>query len=166
MKKKPLIATIALTLILLLPVMFACAPEKEVEPEDTVPATLVGPTEGIPSAPALLLSPIDFSGSNWKPGELVIIELIVPEGIEMPSLEAGEDSVGIAFGTADDEGNLEASVEGVTKLNYLLRMGWQPNMLPDIETYNPLPPGTYTVRATGFDSGKVATCALEFVPLE
>ena len=166
MKKKWSIIAIALALVLAMAATFGCTPGEEApppEPEDVVPATLVGPAEELLASPALLLFPIDFAGSDWKPGELITIEMVLPEGLDMPTVEPGQDAIGIAAATADANGNFETSVEPSTKLNFFLRCDWQPNMLPDIETMNPLPPGTYTVRATGLSSGKVATTTMLFV---
>jgi hypothetical protein len=72
----------------------------------------------------------------------------------------GEDSVGIAFATTDDKGNFEVALESVSKIDWVLRAGFTPSLAPDAKTLipgNPLPNGTYTLRAVGEDTRAVAT---------
>lgn len=112
--------------------------------------------------PGILRVPIVFTGTGWKPKEMVVVEMVLPPGIQIQGVKPGED-VGIAYGEADDAGNFKGEVPATAKLNTLFRVGWTPIMAPDPKTLNPIPPGVYTIRASGADSGVVATTTLEFV---
>ena len=112
--------------------------------------------------PAILKVPIVFTGSGWKPKEMVVVDLILPPGVEIQGVKPGED-VGIAYGEADDAGNFKGEVPATAKLNTLFRVGWTPILTPDPKTLNPIPPGVYKIKASGADSGALATTTLEFV---
>lgn len=112
--------------------------------------------------PAILKVPIVFTGTGWKPKEMVVVDMVLPKGVEMKGVKPGED-VGIAYGEADDAGNFKGEVPVTAKLNTLFRVGWTPILAPDPKTLNPIPPGVYTIKASGTDSGGVATTTVEFV---
>jgi len=112
--------------------------------------------------PGILRVPIVFTGAGWKPKEMVVVDMVLPQGVEMKGVKPGED-VGIAYGEADDAGNFKGEVPATAKLNTIFRVGWTPIMAPDPKTLNPIPPGVYTIKASGTDSGAVATTTLEFV---
>lgn len=109
----------------------------------------------------ILALPIVFSGSGWPPNEFITIELVLPEGVTVDGLMPGENSVGIAFATAESSGNFEAIMSPVAKLNWLLRTAWTPMMTPDLTKANPLPRGVYTIKATGLDPGTATTTTWE-----
>jgi hypothetical protein len=185
--KKAIIATLAMLLVIL--PATACVPEApppppppapsagtiEVEPtkidydrlEQNWPimAARIGiPEEAVPAmSPAItiLAMPMTFTGSGWPAGELVSIELILPEGMTVAGQETGEDSVGIAFATADDSGDFQAQVGPVAKLNWLLRVEWTEEMKPDMMSVDPLDPGVYTIKAVGLDPRTMATTTIE-----
>lgn len=112
--------------------------------------------------PDIMQVPIVFTGTGWTPKEMVVIDMVLPSGVEMKGVKPGED-VGIAFGQADEAGNFKAEVPPTAKLNTIFRVGWTPILAPDPKTLNPIPPGVYTIKASGSDSGAVATTTLEFV---
>jgi hypothetical protein len=112
--------------------------------------------------PGILRVPIVFTGTGWKPKEMVVVEMVLPPSVEMKGVKPGED-VGIAYGEADDAGNFKGEVPVTAKLNTLFRVGWTPIMAPDPKTLNPIPPGVYNIKASGSDSGVVATTTLEFI---
>ncbi len=112
--------------------------------------------------PAILKVPIVFTGTGWKPKEMVVVDLVLPSGVQMQGVKPGED-VGIAYGEADEAGNFKGEVPAMAKLNTLFRVGWTPILSIDPKTLNPIPPGVYTIRASGADSGVLATTTLEFV---
>ncbi len=112
--------------------------------------------------PAILRVPIVFTGTGWSPKEMVVVDMVLPQGVEMKGVKPGED-VGIAFGQADDAGNFKGEVPVTAKLNTIFRVGWTPILAPDPKTLNPIPPGVYKIKASGADSGAVATTTLEFV---
>lgn len=114
-------------------------------------------------SPALLKNPIQFTGSGWKPGEMVVVELVLPPGFKMKGVKEGED-VGIAFANADDKGNFKAVMGASATLNWLFQVGWTPLLQPDFKEAKPLPPGTYTIRATGVDSELRAEATLQILP--
>ena len=126
-------------------------------------ATVAAAPEKVELAfPAILKVPIVFTGTGWKPKEMVVVDMVLPPGVEMKGVKPGED-VGIAYGEADDAGNFKGEVPATAKLNTIFRVGWTPIMAPDPKTLNPIPPGIYKVKASGADSGAVATTTLEFV---
>lgn len=183
--KKAIIAALAVLLVVL---PAACAPEAPppppppppagtiaVEPAEIDYATLaemwpvMAPMMGIPEqaipvmnpAITILGIPIKFTGSGWPANELVSIELVLPAGVTVVGLMPGEDSIGIAFTTPDASGNFEVTLEPVAKLNWLLRTEWTPMMRPDMMSVDPLPTGTYTIKAVGLDPGTVSTTSIE-----
>ncbi len=112
--------------------------------------------------PDIMRVPIVFTGTGWRPNEMVVVDMVLPPRVEMKGVKPGED-VGIAFGQADEAGNFKAEVPPTAKLNTLFRVGWTPILAPDPKTLNPIPPGVYTIKASGADSGAVATTTLEFL---
>jgi hypothetical protein len=112
--------------------------------------------------PAILKVPIVFTGTGWKPKEMVVVDMVLPPGVEITGVKPGED-VGIAYGEADDGGNFKGEVPATAKLNTIFRVGWTPILAPDPKTLNPIPPGIYKVKASGADSGALATTMIEFV---
>ncbi len=151
---------IVLTLLLFLVPFVACStlfpPSK---PKATVTVT---PSQVELAFPGILKVPIVFSGTGWKPKEMVVVDMVLPPGLEMKGVKPGED-VGIAYGEADDAGNFKGEVPATAKLNTIFRVGWTPIMAPDPKTLNPIPPGVYTIKASGADSGVIVTTTLEFV---
>ncbi|MBM4276645.1 MAG: hypothetical protein FJ130_02030 [Deltaproteobacteria bacterium] len=112
--------------------------------------------------PDILRVPIVFTGAGWTPKEMVVVDMVLPPEVEMKGVKPGED-VGIAFGQADEAGNFKADVPPTAKLNTIFRVGWTPIFAPDPKTLNPIPPGIYKIKASGVDSGGIATTTLEFV---
>ncbi len=112
--------------------------------------------------PGILRTPIVFTGTGWKPKEMVVVDMVLPPGVQMQGVKPGED-VGIAYGEADDAGNFKGEVPATAKLNTLFRVGWTPILSIDPKTLNPIPPGVYKIKASGTDSGAVVTTTLEFV---
>ncbi len=151
--------TVGLSLFLLILSLIACStlfpPPK---PKVTVAVT---PEKVELKFPDIMRVPIVFTGTGWTPKEMVVIDMVLPPGVEMKGVKPGED-VGIAFGQADEAGNFKAEVPPTAKLNTIFRVGWTPILAPDPKTLNPIPPGVYTMKASGADSGAVATTTLEF----
>ncbi len=112
--------------------------------------------------PDIMRVPIVFTGTGWTPKEMVVIDMVLPPGVDMKGVKPGED-VGIAFGVADEAGHFKAEVPPTAKLNTIFRVGWTPILAPDPKTLNPIPPGVYTIKASGADSNAIATTTLEFV---
>lgn len=106
---------------------------------------------------ALLGIPITFTGSGWPAEDYVTIDLVIPASVEIKGRAAGEDAFGVAFVTADASGSFEVTMESIGKINWLMRADWTPIVSADWATVNPIPAGTYTVKATGFDPRTVAT---------
>jgi len=94
----------------------------------------------------------------------VTIELIVPKGVQMKGLGAGENRVGIAVAKADDKGNFEVPMAALSTLNNLFQVGWTSAMTPDFKQAKPLPAGRYDIVATGVESNKVAKGVMEIAP--
>jgi len=154
---------IAVTLIMFILPLVACStlfpPPK---PKATVAVT---PLQVELAFPGILKVPIVFTGTGWKPKEIVVVDMVLPPGVVITGVKPGED-VGIAYGEADDSGNFKAEVPATAKLNTIFRVGWTPILVPDPKTLNPIPPGVYTIKASGADSGVIVTTTLEFVKPE
>lgn len=129
------------------------------KPKSTVAVT---PEKVELAFPAILKVPIVFTGTGWSPKEMVVVDMVLPPGVQIQGVKPGED-VGIAFGQADEAGNFKGEVPVTAKLNTLFRVGWTPNLAPDPKTLNPIPPGIYKIKASGADSGALATTTLEFI---
>jgi hypothetical protein len=115
-------------------------------------------------SPALIQKPVSFKGSGFQPNEMITVEMIVPPGLEIKGLEKGEGAVGLAFATADKEGNFGAAMGATATLNWFFQVGWTPLLKPDFKQAKPIPPGVYQINATGMDSGIVASSSLKIVP--
>jgi len=146
-------------LMFLLPLVSCSTLFPPPKPKATVAVT---PPQVELAFPGILRVPIVFTGSGWKPKEMVVVDMVLPPSVEMKGVKPGED-VGIAYGEADDAGNFKGEVPATAKLNTIFRVGWTPIMSIDPKTLNPIPPGVYTIKASGADSGVVATTTLEFV---
>jgi len=160
---------ICLALLLLALPLAACEPavtppvaSLEVDPLTfELDMTMVEVAPGV-YYPMLLIVPITFTGSGWAPGETVAIDL-VPGEVEIPGAEPGQN-VGIAFAVADEDGNIEATMEGITKIYVLMRADIPgETMSLDPATIDLIPAGVYTIKATGATSGAVGTTTIEFV---
>jgi len=127
------------------------------------PTLVVAPDKAVLS-PALINKPIEITGSGWRPNEPIVVNIKVPQSITMKGVAPGED-VGIATGTADDKGMLKAQVDAMTVLMTFFQVDWDntKNMI-DFSKAQPLPPGTYTLEAIGFDSERKATATLTLLP--
>ncbi len=120
--------------------------------------------EKTPITPALIKEPIVFQGKGFSPGEPVTIEILVPEELKIKGQTEGEDTVGIGMAMADENGDFEIPMGALTTLNTLFQVGWTKEMTPDFKQATPLPPGTYTIMATGVESDKKLTSILEIIP--
>jgi hypothetical protein len=151
---------IVLTLLMFLLPLVACStlfpPPK---PKATVTVT---PAQVELAFPAILKVPIVFTGTGWSPKEMVVVDMVLPPDVKIQGVKPGED-VGIAYGEADEAGNFKGEVPATAKLNTIFRVGWTPILAPDPKTLNPIPPGVYTIKASGADSGAIVTTTLEFV---
>jgi hypothetical protein len=151
---------IVLSVLMFLSPLVACStlfpPPK---PTATVAVT---PAQVELAFPGILKVPIVFTGTGWKPKEVVVVDMVLPPGVQIQGVKPGED-VGIAYGQADEAGNFKGEVPATAKLNTIFRVGWTPILAPDPKTLNPIPPGVYTIKASGADSGIMVTTTLEFV---
>lgn len=114
-------------------------------------------------SPALIKKPVSFNGSGFEPKEMVVVEMVLPSGMKMKGVEEGED-VGIAVGTADEKGEFTTAMQPTATLNWFFQVGWDPTIKPDFKEAKPIPPGEYTIKATGLSSERVATSVLKIVP--
>ncbi|NCP09487.1 MAG: hypothetical protein CO107_06620 [Deltaproteobacteria bacterium CG_4_9_14_3_um_filter_51_14] len=115
-------------------------------------------------SPALIKSPVSFKGAGFQPNEMVSVEMVVPKGLEIKGVGKDEDAVGLAFGTADKDGNFSAAMQPTATLNWFFQVGWTPLLRPDFKQAKPLPPGIYQINATGMDSGIAGSSNLKIVP--
>jgi hypothetical protein len=146
-------------LMFLLPLMACSTLFPPPKPTATVAVT---PAQVELAFPGILRVPIVFTGTGWTPKEMVVVDMVIPPGVQIQGVKPGED-VGIAYGQADDAGNFKGEVPATAKLNTIFRVGWTPIMAPDPKTLNPIPPGVYKIKASGADSGAMATTTMEFV---
>ena len=152
--------TIVLSLLMfLLPFVSCSTLPPPPKPSATVAVT---PAQVELAFPGILKVPIVFSGTGWKPKEMVVVDMVLPPDVQIQGVKPGED-VGIAYGEADDAGNFKGEVPATAKLNTIFRVGWTPVLAPDPKTLNPIPPGVYKIKASGADSGVVVTTTLEFI---
>jgi hypothetical protein len=153
------IVTVFSLVMFLLPLMACSTLFPPPKPKGTIAVT---PEKVELAFPGILRVPIVFTGTGWKPKEMVVVDLVIPPGVQIQGVKPGED-VGIAYGEADDAGNFKGEVPPTAKLNTLFRVGWTPILVPDPKTLNPIPPGVYKIKASGADSGAIATTTLEFI---
>jgi hypothetical protein len=135
----------------------ACA---SLQPAPT--ATLTITPDTVVVSPALLKEPVVFTGSGFAPNEIVIVELLVPDGMTIKGVGEGENA-GIGNGNADNEGNISIKMEAMTTLNTLFQVGWTPLVKPDFKEARPLPPGNYDIVASGMMSERVGRAKLTIV---
>ena len=114
-------------------------------------------------SPALIRKPVTFKGSGFAPKEMISVEMVLPPGLKMKGITEGED-VGIAVATSDANGNFTAAMKPTATLNWFFQVGWTPLLKPNFKEARPIPPGVYTINATGLDSDRVATSTLKIVP--
>jgi hypothetical protein len=126
------------------------------------PKFVVTPDKTVLS-PALIKKPIAFSGSGWKPNEMVVVDLVLPPGVKVKGVKEGED-VGIAFANADAKGQFKAKMGAMATLNWFFQVGWTPLLKPDFKKARPLRPGVYTIKASGMDSELEAKATLTLLP--
>ena len=115
-------------------------------------------------SPALLKKPVEFKGSGFAPNEYIVVDLMIPEGVKVKSVPEDEDSVGLAFGNTDDNGNFQAKMGAVATLNWFFQVGWTNNFKPNLKEASPLPPGEYEIRATGMESDLFGMATFKIVP--
>lgn len=110
--------------------------------------------------PGLLKEPVKFRGEGFAPGEMVIVEMILPPDVEIKGVKQGED-VGLAYANADNEGRFEVPMAPTATLNWFFQTEWSPILAPDLKQAKPIPARAYEVRATGLESGAVARGTLQ-----
>lgn len=112
-------------------------------------------------SPELLKQPPVFKGTGFRPGEAVTVDLLIPHGVKIKGVPQGESSVGIAFGKANEKGEVECKMAPTAIFNWLLQVEWTPEGKPDLGKASPLPQGRYGVKATGMDSDETAEAVME-----
>jgi len=150
-------------LFLLVGLFFVFSLNSEVFGKDIISScTLtVIPNETILS-PALIAKPIQFKGSGFLPNEMVIVEMVLPTGVKIRGIDEGQ-LVGLAYETADKQGNFTASMAPTATLNWFFQVEWSSNLSPDFKTARPLPPGKYEILATGASSEAFGKATLEIM---
>lgn len=117
--------------------------------------------EKVVLSPDILKEPPVFRGSGFDPGEAVTVDLILPHGVRIKTVAEGESSVGIAFGKANEKGEFECKMAPTAIFNWLFQVEWTSDGKPDMTKASPLAQGKYELKATGMNSDRVATSALE-----
>ena len=131
-------------------------------PPDSPPVKVTLPTT-LPDMLSILKTRIYFTGSGYKPNEMVVVKMDVPPGVEIPAVKPGEP-VGVAFADADGKGKFTADVTAETKIKTFLRGTILPTLEIDPKSLKPIPHGIYTFRAIGTESRMVGVSRIEFVP--
>ncbi|NWF54570.1 MAG: hypothetical protein HXY45_07220 [Syntrophaceae bacterium] len=134
-----------------------------VPPAPEPPVVRVALPTTLPDMLVILRTRIYFTGSGYQPKEMVVVEMDVPPGLEIPAVKPG-DPVGVAFGYADEKGEFTADVTPPTKIMTFLRGDISPTLAPDPKSFKPIPHGVYTFRVTGVESGRTALSKIEFHP--
>jgi hypothetical protein len=114
-------------------------------------------------SPDLLKNPVVFSGSGFAPKDIIVVEMELPKGVTVKGVPEG-DNAALGNGAADDKGAFEIKMGAMTVLNTLFQVGWTPLIKPDFKQASPLPPGTYTVIASGMTTDTVAKAKLTILP--
>jgi hypothetical protein len=140
------------------------APAPAAKIEEVPPLQVILPST-MPAMLVILKTRIYFSGSGYTPNEMVVVEMEVPPGVEIPAVKPGEP-VGVAFAQADGAGNFTADVSPSAKILTFLRGNILPTLAPDLKSFKPIPHGVYTFAATGAESGRVSKTKIEFIPPE
>ena len=140
----------------------ADAPAAKIEEAPPLQVTL---PSTLPAMLGILKTRIYFSGSGYVPNEMVVVEMEVPPGVEIPAVKPGEP-VGVAFAQADGAGKFTADVSPSAKIMTFLRGNILPTLAPDLKSFKPIPHGVYTFAATGAESGRVSKTKIEFIPPE
>jgi hypothetical protein len=158
MRKNTKASMIALAILLAI-YLLGCAGTQTSKKQPTVQ---VSPTK-VAISMAIFKTPIVFTGSGWKPGEIVVLDMVVPPEVKIPAVEPGEDA-GVGFGKVDEKGNFKCTMGGMTKIITVFRGSLNPETFKPIgKTFKPIPFGAYTIKATGMDSGGPVTTSIEFV---
>jgi hypothetical protein len=113
--------------------------------------------------PDLLKNPVAFAGSGFGPKEIVVLEMVLPEGVTVKGVPKGEPA-GLGNATADEKGDFKGNVSPFTVLNTLLQVDFTERMTPDFQKANPLPPGVYEIVASGLNTDKTAKARLTILP--
>ena len=103
--------------------------------------------------PTPVITPITFVGAGWKPGELVLIELVgaAKSGGDLP----------IASGATDDNGTFKMRAETMSIIHGVCG-GKMVNMAPVFDPYQPIAAKVYTAKVTGLESRAEASTSLGF----
>src|SRR5512136_1876111 len=116
MKKCSWFLSIVLTIALLVACQSAPpSPDCTISPLPVPPAPPESPPlkvvllTTLPAMLSILQTRMYFSGSGYQPKEMVVVEMDVPPGVEIPAVKPGEP-VGVAFAYADEKGNFTADV--------------------------------------------------------
>jgi len=94
---------------------------------------------------------IRLSGSGWIPGEVISIELVSPSDVDSPGWIPGEKNVSIGLSMVNADGNFKIEMDDLTKLITLLGLEYEPGFGNKIKRVRPVPPGLYTILASGYD---------------
>ena len=133
-------------------------PVKALDKSVPAPQLIVNPDTVRMGIARIIDTNIVFSGAGFEPNDSVFIELLdVPMNGKRNNLAIADSNVG-------KDGTFHASVGKLTKISDFLRASLGTNKKGEnapVITGPPMPPGTYTVRATSMLADKKAECTLE-----
>jgi hypothetical protein len=150
------IIVVTVSLVAFAPVSCAKAP-----PPPPAGSLVVEPAELELGFPAVLGTPITFSGSGWPANDLIVVEMELPSGVVNPMMEPEERNAPLGNGYAGANGNFKATMGATAILFTFFRTQMTPEFTIDMDKFDPLPPGTYTVIATAVESGVSTTATME-----
>jgi len=149
-------------LIIALMVVAGCGSEapkpKEFDSAVEGPQMIVEPDVVRLGVAKLVGTEITFRGKGFDPDEKIMVVL---SGNEENNMEI---SVPVGFGKTDENGMFKAIVEKREKIFNILRadVNFGEKGASIVIMGPPIPPGTYTAEAFGYNSEKKATCQLTF----
>jgi len=122
------------------------------------PQIIVNPQTVRTGIAKIMDTDIVFSGAGFRPDDSVFIELLgVPVNGE-------KRNIAVAEATIEKDGTFDAAVGKLTKISDFLRASLGTNEKGEnapVITGPPMPPGTYTARATSMLADRMAECPLE-----
>lgn len=131
-----------------------CATTATATSEKCVASLKTVPPE-VPMIPPVLIGKFKIEGSGFKAEDRVEIVLAgVDKGKDLP----------IASAEADASGNFITSIPPVTVLQGIYHFKFVKGKPTPDPKNPPLPPGTYTLKATSWDSPCTAECTFKMLP--
>lgn len=136
------------------------APSRRLDAGNASPQLIVNPCEITLGVARVLATPMVFEGMGFEPEERVMVVFTDGEPVQPDRL------IPLAFGAADSEGRFAIEVKKTMKIYNLLNaeVTLREKGAVVVVSGPPLPAGRYTAEASGYTSGRSATCPLLLRP--